>query len=60
MYTIINNQKSVALSSSDAEYLALSDACELVAWLRQGMLELISPQDPTSVKQKNNGCKDWA
>lgn len=48
------------MSSVEAEYLALSKAWRVIAWLHQVLGELKIEQSPTAVFQDNNGGIDWA
>ena len=49
-------QKSVALSSTEAEYMALSDATREAVWLRRFLLELGIPiTSPTIMYEDNQG-----
>jgi hypothetical protein len=50
-------QRTVALSSTEAEYIALSDAVREAQFLRQLLLELGYPQaGPTPIYQDNQAC----
>ncbi|KXJ30254.1 hypothetical protein RP20_CCG005095 [Aedes albopictus] len=50
-------QSCVTLSSMEAEYVALSEACQEALWLRQLFRELGELQDrPTTVMEDNQGC----
>ena len=53
-------QKCIALSSSEAEYVAMSEAVKNVVWLRRVLAELDIPQDPTEVYEDNSGALKWA
>lgn len=54
-------QNSVALSSLEAEYNALSLACQEVMWLRRLLEELGEPEtNPTIVFEDNMGCLSFA
>jgi hypothetical protein len=49
-------QQTVALSSTEAEYMALSDACKEAIWLRQLLLDLGHPQiQATPILVDNRG-----
>lgn len=60
IYASSSLQKSVSLSSAEAEYVALSEACRVIAWLRQVLNELGIRQNPTNVAQDNTGSISWA
>jgi hypothetical protein len=49
-------QKTVALSSTQAEYMAASSATRELLWLRKLMSELHHPQDTTVIHCDNQGC----
>lgn len=50
-------QSSVALSSMEAEYLALSETCQEVLWLRQLLNDFGETlEEPTLVNEDNQGC----
>ena len=50
-------QKSQALSSAEAEYMALCAAVQDAMWLRQMLLEMGMPQDgPTPIMEDNTAC----
>ena len=50
-------QKTVALSTSEAEYLSLSSSTQEVLWLRQLMNELtLCQENPTVVFEDNDSC----
>jgi hypothetical protein len=50
-------QPTVALSSSEAEYMALCSAAQEAIYLRRLFADLGSPQDdPTMIYQDNQGC----
>jgi transposase InsO family protein len=49
-------QQAVALSSAEAEYLALSSAVQEAVWLRQLLREIGFPQGPTVIFEDNQGC----
>lgn len=54
---ICSLQKSVALSSVEAEYMALSCAARQIIWLRQLLKELFSEQfGPTFIGEDNQGA----
>ena len=54
-------QKSIALSTSEAEYIALSDCARDVRWIRELMVELgISMKLPTEIKEDNSGAITWS
>ena len=53
-------QKSVALSTTEAEFMALSEGLKLVLWLRSLLGELDCKQmDPTVIKEDNQGAVTW-
>jgi len=50
-------QKIVACSSTEAEYIALSEAMREVIWLRQILSELgFIQEQPTAIMEDNQGC----
>uniref|UniRef100_A0A5S6Q3I8 Reverse transcriptase Ty1/copia-type domain-containing protein n=1 Tax=Trichuris muris TaxID=70415 RepID=A0A5S6Q3I8_TRIMR len=50
-------QSVVALSSTEAEYLAVSHACRELLWLRQLLKDLgIAVKDPTIIHEDNQAC----
>ena len=54
-------QSAVALSSTEAEYYALTDAVQEAIWIRQLMEEIgFKIEDPTPVYEDNKGAKDLA
>ena len=54
-------QKSVALSTSEAEYIALSDCAKEVRWIRELLRELgFNPTFPTKIEQDNTGAIAWS
>lgn len=53
-------QTSVSLSSMEAEYFALSEACKEVVWLRRLLEELGETQNgPTVILEDNKSCIDF-
>ena len=54
-------QSAVALSSTEAEYYALTDAVQEAIWIRQLMEKIgFKIEDPTPVYEDNKGAKDLA
>lgn len=54
-------QASVALSSLEAEYNALSLACQEAVWLRRLLSDFGEPQnEPTTLHEDNQGCISFA
>jgi transposase InsO family protein len=49
-------QRTVALSSAEAEYLSLSDACKECSWLRSLLTELGFLQEATIILEDNQGA----
>ncbi|XP_062710762.1 uncharacterized protein LOC134288864 [Aedes albopictus] len=50
-------QGSVTLSSMEAEYVALSEACQEAVWLRKLLSHLGQSQaQPTVIREDNHGC----
>ena len=50
-------QRSVARSTSEAEYMALSDCAQELVWVRRFMAELKESQNkPTVIYEDNQGC----
>lgn len=56
MYVASSLHKYVSLSSTDSEYVALSEGCKIIAWMRQVLFELNCPQRSTAVYQDSNGA----
>ena len=53
-------QKCVALSSTEAEHLAISELCKKVLWLRTLLAELgFEDDEPTTVFSDNQGALCW-
>lgn len=53
-------QTSVSLSSMEAEYMALSEACRELVWLRQLLDEVGERQmKPTTILEDNRGCIEF-
>lgn len=48
------------MSSTEDEYLALSEAFKWIAWWRQVSTELNVLQAPTTLFQDNSGAIEWA
>ncbi|XP_055622794.1 uncharacterized protein LOC129766298 [Toxorhynchites rutilus septentrionalis] len=58
---ISKGQSSVALSSLEAEYNALSLACQETVWLRRLLTELGEPEEKaTIIYEDNQGCLSFA
>jgi hypothetical protein len=53
-------QPTVALSTAEAEYMALAEATKELKWLRQLLAELGFNQEPTEVFQDNRACVQMA
>jgi hypothetical protein len=53
-------QATVALSTAEAEYMALAEATKEMKWLRQLLEELGFSQDVTEVFQDNKACVQMA
>lgn len=54
-------QQVTATSSTEAEYIAASQAAKEVIWLRRLLADLGHPQQgPTTIHEDNNGCIDLA
>lgn len=50
-------QANVSLSSMEAEYIALSEACKEVVWLRRLLTEMDAEQrEPTVIYEDNTSC----
>ena len=47
-------QSMVALSTTEAEYMALSECCREVSWLRQLLLEMGLPQSDPTLEHEDN------
>ena len=53
-------QTAVALSTTEAEYIALAETVREIIWLRRILLKLGFPQTaPTIVKEDNQACISW-
>ena len=50
----------MTLSSTEAEYVAFSEATKTVVWLRRVLEELEIPQNPTVVYEDNSGVFKWS
>lgn len=59
IYATSSLQECVSISSTEAEYVALSEGCKVIAWLRQVLSEFNIVQDGTKVFQDNKGAIDW-
>ena len=53
-------QATGALSTAEAEYMALSEATKEMKWLRQLLEELGFPQEITEIFQDNKACVQMA
>ena len=54
-------QKSVALSTSEAEYMALSECVREVRWMRELLRELgLFTASPTCIEEDNSGAIAWS
>jgi hypothetical protein len=52
-----SRQRSVALSSAEAEYMAVSDACKEAVWLRNLLVELRWPHEgPVVIREDNQAA----
>ena len=49
-------QRCVTLSSTEAEYVALSESAKIIVWLRRVLLEIGIKQDTTKVFEDNSGA----
>lgn len=52
-------QKGITLSSTEAEYVALSEATKVIMWLRRVLQELGIRQESTRVYEDNAGALTW-
>lgn len=53
-------QKGVALSTTEAEYLALGETCKIIVWIRALLTEFkVTLRDPTHVYENNAGAIAW-
>ena len=53
-------QKAVALSTAEAEYMALSEVAKEIIWLRRVLKQLGYPQEfPTLIYEDNQSCISW-
>ena len=55
-----SKQPTVALSTAEAEYMALGEAAKEMKWLRQLLQELGFTQEPTEIHQDNKACVQMA
>lgn len=55
-------QRSIATSTTEAEYISLSDCFKQVRWVRNLLCEtkLVSVEQPTIMYEDNTGVLDWA
>jgi len=60
VYFTSSLQKGVTLSSTEAEYVALSEACKVIIWLRNELNELGIKQRATAVFEDNAGVFKWS
>lgn len=60
VYTTSVLQKCTALSSTEAEFIALSEGSRIITWLRRVLEEFKVKQDPTVIYQDNSGSIAWA
>jgi hypothetical protein len=49
-------QKTIALSSTEAEYMSLSDTCRQLVWMRSFLKELGMPVDAIPLCGDNQGA----
>lgn len=52
-------QKCIALSSTEAEFVALSESTKILLWLRRVLNELSIPQETTRISEDNSGAVKW-
>lgn len=56
-----NKQLCISSSTSEAEYIALSDCCRELKWIRLFLAEIgISQKSPTNLKNDNTSAESWA
>lgn len=60
IYTATCSKKSVSPSLTEAEYMAFSETCRVLKWLRQVLIELGIIQQSTVICQDNNKTIEWA
>lgn len=60
IYTATCFQKSVSLTSTEAEYITLSETYRVLKWLRQVLIEIGITQHSTLICQDYNGTIKWA
>lgn len=60
VYVVSKMQKVVTLISTEAEYMALSEGCKSIAWLRRVLSDLRVKEHTSVITQDNTGCKKWA
>ncbi len=53
-------QKCVTQSSTEAEFVALSEATKTITWLRRVLNELGIHQKPTVISEDNSGAIRWS
>lgn len=53
-------QPSCAGSSTEAECIALSTACDSIIWIQNLFNELVLNQDTTVIDEDNSAAVDWA
>lgn len=53
-------QKGITLSSTEAEYVALSDATKMIIWVRRILEEFGKKQERTLVGEDNAGAFKWS
>ena len=49
----------ISLSSTEAEYAALSEVCKTIAWLRRVLNNLGITQDPAVLYEDSSGMIMW-
>lgn len=53
-------QAAISLSSMEAEYIALSEACKELVWLRRLLAEMgVHQEGPTTVHEDNTSCIEF-
>lgn len=61
VYWQTRRQSCVALSSTESEYIALSEIFQKVVWMRELLQELgVEPDEATHIGSDNRGAMTWA
>lgn len=60
IYAASNVQKNISLSSTEAEYVAVSNITETISWLRQLLIQLRVQQESTRIYEDNSSSIECA